>query len=271
MQKLNAGNFLGSEVMTWEVDGVWMSLARYDESLLLQPQNQSNDWHSHQNPHLSFIIEGGNAERRKRTFNDCLPGQVLFYHSGELHQNVNVVYPSKNLNIEFDENFFSRYELSDSYISATPVTNPNLKFTMLRIYKEILNKNESTNLEIHSLLLSLFREGENLRNPKGTPAWIGRIIEILNDRWNENLSLLELANAVSIYPTTISRHFPRYFSCTLGEYVRRLRIEKALFLIKQSNYSLTEIAYQCGFADQSHFTRVFKEMTGLLPKSFRKI
>ncbi|MEW6737177.1 MAG: helix-turn-helix domain-containing protein [Acidobacteriota bacterium] len=42
-------------------------------------------------------------------------------------------------------------------------------------------------------------------------------------------------------------------------------------MIKNSQMSLTEIALHCGFADQSHFTRNFKEITGFLPKEFRKI
>ena len=73
-----------------------------------------------------------------------------------------------------------------------------------------------------------------------------------------------------LHPVTLSRQFHNYFSCTLGEYIRKLKIAKAITLIKSTKNPLTEIAYQCGF-DQSHFIRSFKQLTGFLPMSFRKL
>ncbi|HEV2800063.1 MAG TPA: hypothetical protein VGW12_06190, partial [Pyrinomonadaceae bacterium] len=61
-------------------------------------------------------------ERRKRKVTDSLPGRLLFYQSGESHQNVNVLYPSKNFNVEMSEAFFSRYNLSDAHIDARLAT-----------------------------------------------------------------------------------------------------------------------------------------------------
>jgi AraC family transcriptional regulator len=271
MLELGAGKFLGSDVRTWEADSVWYSLARYDESLRARRHSPSYGWHSHRNPHFSFILEGGNVERRERAVNDCLPGRLLFYRSGEPHQNVNVIYPSKNFNVEMGENFFSRYDLSEADVDAGLATGPTAKFTMLRVYKAALDGGVGAGLEIHSLLLSLLFGGEKGRHAGPPPPWVARVAEIINDRWDENLSLLELSRETGVHPTTISKHFPRYFSCTLGEYVRRLRVEQALVMIRRSNRSLTEVAHSCGFADQSHFTRVFKETTGLLPKSYRNI
>jgi len=271
MRELDAGKFLGSDVRTWEADSVWYSLASYDESLRASHHNPTNDWHSHRNPHFSFILQGGNVERRKWVVTDCLPGRLLFYHSGESHQNVNVVYPSKNFNVEMGGAFFSRYHLSDADIDARLATGPMAKFTMLRIYKAALDKGENADLEIHSLLLSLLFYGEKEGGSTTAPPWVRRVAEVIHDRWDENLSLLELSRQAGVHPTTISKRFPKYFSCTLGEYVRRLRVEKALAMIRRSDRPLTEVAYRCGFADQSHFTRVFKETTGLLPKSYRKI
>ncbi len=63
-----------------------------------------------------------------------------------------------------------------------------------------------------------------------------------------------MATIIGVHPVTISKYFPRYFSCTLGEYMRKLKIEKSLSLIKSPGNSLTNVAYACGFFDQSHFT-----------------
>lgn len=103
------------------------------------------------------------------------------------------------------------------------------------------------------------------------PKWVKLVTDILHDRWNENMLLEELASLTGVHPVTISKFFPKYFRCTLGAYIRKVRIEKATNLILQSQLSLTEVAHHCGFFDQSHFIRVFKEVTGFLPKEYKKI
>lgn len=272
MHELNSGKYLGSDVRNLNINGVWTSLARYDASVYLNSKNRANDWHFHQNPHFSFFLEGGNIERRKTSSSECVPGQVRFYRAGEAHQNVNVVYPSKNLNVEIDAKFISKYNLKEQIVDSNFGAASEMKFTMLRIYKEAADLNETSELEIHSLVLGLFSAREHgAKNQFRLPKWVGKVSEILRDRWNENLSLKDLSEASGVHPVTISRHVPKYFACTLGEFVRRVRIEKSLALIKQTDKPLTDIAHCCGFADQSHFSRVFKELTGLQPSSFRKI
>ncbi|GAA3656436.1 helix-turn-helix domain-containing protein [Flavivirga jejuensis] len=85
------------------------------------------------------------------------------------------------------------------------------------------------------------------------------------------MSLNKRSKVVGLHTVTISKFFRKYFSCTLGEYQRKLKIDYSLELIKNSKMSLTEIPHYCGFTDQSHFTRIFNEMTGFLPKHFRKL
>jgi len=100
---------------------------------------------------------------------------------------------------------------------------------------------------------------------------VPKIKEFLHDNWATNFSLKELSATVHIHPVTISKNFTRYFGCTLGEFIRKYRIEKALYMIRTTNSNLTEIALSCGFTDQSHFIRTFKKYTGTLPLHYRKI
>jgi AraC family transcriptional regulator len=53
--------------------------------------------------------------------------------------------------------------------------------------------------------------------------------------------------------------------------MRRLKVERALTLIHQPGTSLAAVAYECGFADQSHFGRVFREMTGFQPVTYKQL
>jgi AraC family transcriptional regulator len=140
---------------------------------------------------------------------------------------------------------------------------------MLKIYKELLIKDDNSDCSIEILLLNLIESKNSAKNRR--PIWIENVLELLNDNWSEPITLKDMADAANVHPITISKHFPKYFACTLGEYRRRFKIDKSLDLIKTSRFSLTEIAQRCGFSDQSHFTRTFKQVTGFLPRDYRSL
>jgi len=132
----------------------------------------------------------------------------------------------------------------------------------------MLAQNATNSTVIHSLLLELISGTKGLQG-KGIPSWIMRLKELLHEHWNEQMTLQEMSVIVGVHPITISKFFRKFFACTLGEYQRKLKIEKSIQLIKNSDMTLSEIAFYCGFADQSHFIRNFKKMTGFLPKHFQ--
>jgi AraC-like DNA-binding protein len=106
---------------------------------------------------------------------------------------------------------------------------------------------------------------------KKTPAWAKELKEILQDHIDTNLSLKEISKSLDIHPAYLSREFSKYFdNLSFGDYIRKQRIEKAIELLNNSSYSLTEIAYLTGFSDQSHFTRIFKLHTGKSPSVYRR-
>lgn len=106
---------------------------------------------------------------------------------------------------------------------------------------------------------------------KKTPDWVQELKQIIQDQVDTNLSLTEVSKSLDINPSYLSREFSKHFdNLSFGEYIRKLRIEKAMELIGQNKFSLTEIAYLTGFSDQSHFTRIFKQHTGKGPSAFKK-
>ena len=106
---------------------------------------------------------------------------------------------------------------------------------------------------------------------KKTPAWVTELKHIIQDQIDSNLTLTQISKSLHINPSYLSREFSKHFnSLSFGEYIRKLRIEKAIDLMGQNSYSLTEIAYLTGFSDQSHFTRIFKKHTGQNPSAYKK-
>ena len=104
-----------------------------------------------------------------------------------------------------------------------------------------------------------------------TPGWVQELKQIIQDQIDSNVSLTEISRSLDINPSYLSREFSKHFNnLSFGEYIRKLRIEKAKELMQANKYSLTEIAYLTGFSDQSHFTRIFKQHTSKNPSAYKK-
>ncbi|MDQ6477090.1 chromate resistance protein ChrB domain-containing protein [Dyadobacter sp. LHD-138] len=150
-----------------------------------------------------------------------------------------------------------------------------LIYDSLYSWAKHLQKQKHTQSPAEKLLLAVFntyldkQKSEELKTPK----WAKELKEIIQDQIDTNLSLSlkEIAEGLQIHPSYVSREFSKYFSnLSFGEYIRKLRIEKAIDLLSTSDHTLSEVAYLTGFSDQSHFNRIFKAHTGQNPSNYRK-
>ncbi|WP_413614499.1 helix-turn-helix domain-containing protein [Flavobacterium sp. N502540] len=106
-----------------------------------------------------------------------------------------------------------------------------------------------------------------------TPSWVKDLKNLIQDQIDAQFTfdLKKISGELDLNPSYLSREFSKYFEdLNFGDYVRKQRIEKAVNLIENTTYTLTEIAYRTGFSDQSHFTRIFKLQTGKNPSAYRK-
>lgn len=149
-----------------------------------------------------------------------------------------------------------------------------LLYDALYSWAKYLQKEKHTQNPVENLLLDVYSKFlKRKKGQKKTPVWVKELKEIIQDQIDTNLSLnlKEVSESLSIHPAYLSREFSKHFEdLTFGDYIRKLRIEKATQLMQNSKYSLTEIAYFTGFSDQSHFNRIFKKHTGKTPSAYRK-
>lgn len=96
------------------------------------------------------------------------------------------------------------------------------------------------------------------------------VFELVAARYQDKLTLSDLARAARLQPNYFCRTFRRVMGTTPVEYLHQYRVQVARRLLRESGLSVTEIAHATGFYDASHFSRVFSRITGLTPMRYRK-
>ncbi len=248
-------NFLGDTSNRYLFDGFKISIVNYTEKV-------SEEWHFHDKVHISSIVKGGNLESRKTYDIEVDAGRIMVYDQGEIHRNRFTAHPSKNLNIEFEDHFFNS-EILLSHLKPDERTNTEFQ----KIYFELLLNDVCTAQSIEQIVMSLFwcDKYEN------KALWIPKLKELLNDRWDEFLSLDDLSKEMNIHPVTISKYFAKNSGLTLSEYMRKIKVKRAIDMLINSSISFSEIALSCGFSDQSHMNRLVKKHTGYTPSIIRSL
>lgn len=103
-----------------------------------------------------------------------------------------------------------------------------------------------------------------------TPQQIRRVMDFVQEHLNQDLSLELLAQQTGFSPYYFARLFRRTTGESPHQFVLRQRLEHAQRLLEERNASLAHIAIESGFADQSHFTQVFKQHFGLTPRMYQR-
>jgi AraC family transcriptional regulator len=130
----------------------------------------------------------------------------------------------------------------------------------------------SGQLGIEALLIQIFGVLGRSNNAAAgkKPKWVSRLKEMLHES-STDCRLADLARAVDVHPVHLSREFAKYFGASLGDYIRTIKVQRAMTLLPDTELSLTDIAFECEFADQSHFIRSFKSYYHITPLLYRKL
>ncbi|MBC7902718.1 MAG: helix-turn-helix transcriptional regulator [Gemmatimonadaceae bacterium] len=264
MIRLKTGQFFGDTNQTIQLGGMTLTDTAYTHSYV--------DWHYHENPYFTFILSGNVTEGSHKNTHHCSAGTLLFHNWYEKHFNSKPPGSTRGFHVELTSEWFSKYDIDISELRGNiEVKDPFVRQLMYEVFKE---KSISTSLDlsINSLLIQILDGLKRLSETSAfRPSWVNLVREILHDLNGQPITLTELARLANVHPVHLSRDFKKHFGCNLGVYSRRLRLLHALSIIPQSSQSLTEIAFDAGYADQSHFIRECRKFLALRPHQYRKL
>lgn len=230
--------------------------------------------HTHRFASFSFVLRGNYAETINSRTHSRQTSTLILHPPEESHS---VVFENdvRIFAVEFDFEKLAELKkhfavLNDSASCRSEETN----FLGNKIYREFCRMDSFSMLAIEGLILELLAEASRSKfggKEKNIPHWLKRTKDFLHENFTESLTIELLARKAGVHPVYLSRVFREKFDCTVGEYVRRLRVEFASRQISTTENPLCEIAQTAGFADQSHLNKTFKSVYGLTPAEYRKL
>jgi AraC family transcriptional regulator len=151
--------------------------------------------------------------------------------------------------------------------------DPGLTGLAWRLSQETHAPDTASPLAAEGLILEMLARLARQPSPsveRRRPPWLGGVEERLYSLGAAPCDLSHLAAEVGVHPVHLARVFRAHFGVSIGAYVRRLRLDWAAHQLAVSNEPLSALAVDAGFVDQSHFTRAFKQHTGLTPGQYRQ-
>ncbi|CCJ77604.1 L-rhamnose operon regulatory protein RhaS [Cronobacter muytjensii 530] len=118
-------------------------------------------------------------------------------------------------------------------------------------------------------LLILLRRGSQAQGSGHADERLNQLIAWLEDHYAEDVCWEQLAGCHRLSLRTLHRQLKQRTGLTPQRYLNRLRLMKARYLLRHSEESVTEIAYQCGFGDSNHFSTLFRREFSWSPRDIR--
>lgn len=172
-----------------------------------------------------------------------------------------------------------RYPDQIELLNVLKTRDPQIEFIALSVQREIQQAIWGSKLYLESLanvlaihLLRNYTEHPpQLREYDGGLAQskLRQVLEYINVHLEQDIQLTDLADAADMSQCYFASLFKQSMGITPWQYVVQQRIERSKVLLRQGNNSIVEIAFQCGFNSQSHFTQQFRKLTGSTPKMYR--
>jgi len=266
MRVLPRGIYFGRNVRSREVAGLILTEK-------VHPVGERTPPHSHAQPYFCFVLEGSWEERSGSAARRCAPQTLIYHPPGDVHSDHFRTNPGRVFAIEMDSGWKDRMAtLSGLFKEPRVVESGAPAAVAMRLFDESRRNDSPSALVIEGLMLELL--GSLARSRAGiasapAPTWMRTTEEMLHARFRNPPSVREMASHGGVHPVHLARAFRARHGCSISDYVSRLRIEAACAALSTSVRTLSDIALDVGFFDQSHFTKVFHRIIGTTPARFR--
>jgi AraC family transcriptional regulator len=264
--KLEPGKYFGATVRQQARQGLILTLSRY-------APGQAQPWHVHANPTLYILIAGDHRDQVRRGELDQRPLTTVFHPTSEPHASLVGPRGMLGFNVEYEGAWLERHELCEHDLGVyRPFESVWARLGALHLFAHAFHPCGQLEADLDGealeLLSPLVKQAFG-RQRMLRPAWLRRAEAFIHDAFRTPVRLGEVAHEAGIHPVHLARVFRQHHGCSVGEYIRALRVAEAGRLILLQDQSIAGAACESGFADQAHLCRWFSRQFGFSPRTLR--
>jgi AraC family transcriptional regulator len=227
-----------------------------------------NASHEHGRAYFSRLTSGSYRERDAGGEISYSLGSVRFHPAAYRHGDEVGPGGARFLCVEIEEDAFPDISSSKRVPRLAPPASETARLASA-ISRELRLGGPASDIVLEGFALQMLGEFARLPSEERVPAWLRRVAERLREESARPLRLGELAAGAGVHPVHLARSFRRHYHRSIGEEMRRHRVEAVRAAIARGNVSLCDAAADAGFADQSHMSRVFRRVVGMSPREYR--
>ena len=244
--------------------------------------------HLHKELELCVVLSGSCRVSTDRQGVEAGPGEVLLFDAGSSHELCASGVPARLLTLQISNSFCARFypqirsiRFGCRGLSACllPERLTALRRAMLLALRAYLRDTPEAPFacmaqvnEIFAILLSdtpyrALSDTENMTQTRNAER-MHRILHYLETHYSEPVRLSEIAEREGLTQTYLSHLFREQLHIPFQDYLGRLRLEAAMLLLRQSDTTLTDAAYACGFSDPKYLNQSFLKNLGMTPRQW---
>ena len=244
--------------------------------------------HLHKELELCVVLSGSCRVSTDRQSFEAGPGEILLFDAGSSHELCASGAPARLLTLQISNSFCARFypqirsiRFGCRGLSACllPERLTALRRAMLLALRAYLRDTPEAPFacmaqvnEIFAILLSdtpyrVLSDTENMTQTRNAER-MHRILHYLETHYSEPVRLSEIAKTEGLTQTYLSHLFREQLHIPFQDYLGRLRLEAAMLLLRQSDTTLTDAAYACGFSDPKYLNQSFLKNLGMTPRQW---
>ena len=262
---LRAGQWYGEIERVADIGGVHLSIVQHDQARAIE-------LHEHALPYFCFLAGGRYRETHNGETIEYQPFSIAFHpaqfaHTDEI-MSEGATFFAIELREEWERRLGHRFDMSAWRFE---LQHGEAVWLAVKLLDAFLNDRLGDRLGVDAIVSEMLAIALRLVDrDRPERAWVRDLKHELRKSFAGRISLEDLAENIGLHPASIARGFRCDEGVTIGEYLNRVRVQNACRMMIDPTISLADVALSCGFADQSHLSRVFKSVTGMPPGALRK-
>lgn len=266
MQHLKEGQYFGQSNHKVHFNGITITDTEYTHDYV--------DWHTHENPYFTFLIQGKLIEENKKESYTLSPGSLLFHNWQDVHRNIKPPDRTRGAHIEINKSWANNIDFNLNEMEGSiNIANPAIKNLVIKVLLASRMEDNYSQTSIELLLLELLSniKKDKTRADAKKPQWFKKLEELVYENVDNRITLEAISSQLNLHPVYLSRTFHRYSGVTFGQYCRAIRLNKAINAVISKKHNLTDIAYLSHYYDQSHMIGDFRNNLNVTPRELIRI